>query len=47
MGELTHGLLHLFSSQDPMVKALRNRGLNWVNSLSPLKKALTTRALHS
>jgi ubiquinone biosynthesis UbiH/UbiF/VisC/COQ6 family hydroxylase len=47
MGELTHGLLHLFSSQDPMVKTLRNRGLNWVNSLSPLKKALTTRALHS
>lgn len=47
MGELTNGLLHLFASQDPMVKTLRNRGLNWVNTLSPLKKALTSRALHS
>jgi len=47
MGELTDGLLHLFSSNHPALKVLRNQGLNVVHSLSPLKKALTARALHS
>ncbi len=47
MGELTNGLLHLFSSNHPALKVLRNQGLNVVHSLSPLKKALTARALHS
>lgn len=47
MGELTNGLLHLFASDHPAVKVLRNQGLQMVNRLSPLKKALTARALHS
>ena len=47
MGEMTNGLLHLFASDDPALKFLRNKGLNLVNALSPLKKALTARALHS
>jgi len=45
MGQLTDGLLQLFASQQPLVKELRNRGLSLVNTLSPLKRALTARAV--
>jgi len=40
MGQVTDGLLHLFASQQPLVKELRNRGLTLVNHLSPLKRWL-------
>jgi ubiquinone biosynthesis UbiH/UbiF/VisC/COQ6 family hydroxylase len=46
MGQVTDGLLHLFASQQPAVKELRNRGLSLVNALGPLKRALTARALN-
>jgi len=45
MGELTGGLLHLFASQLPLARELRNRGLTLVNELPPLKRWLTARAL--
>ena len=45
MARLTDGLLHLFASQQPLVKELRNRGLTLVNHLPPLKRLLTSRAL--
>jgi 2-polyprenyl-6-methoxyphenol hydroxylase-like FAD-dependent oxidoreductase len=47
MGELTGGLLHLFASQLPLARELRNRGLTLVNKLPPLKRWLTARALDS
>jgi 2-polyprenyl-6-methoxyphenol hydroxylase-like FAD-dependent oxidoreductase len=47
MGQLTDGLLRLFASEQPVVKELRNRGLGLVNVLPPLKRLLTSRALHS
>jgi 2-polyprenyl-6-methoxyphenol hydroxylase-like FAD-dependent oxidoreductase len=47
MGHVTDGLLHLFASPWPIAKELRNRGLTLVNGLSPLKRLLTARALHS
>ena len=45
MAHLTDGLLHLFASDAPMVKELRNRGLTLANRLPPLKRLLTGRAL--
>jgi 2-polyprenyl-6-methoxyphenol hydroxylase-like FAD-dependent oxidoreductase len=45
MGELTGGLLHLFASELPLARELRNRGLTLVNELPPLKRWLTARAL--
>ena len=45
MAGLTDGLVHLFASRAPLVKELRNRGLNLLNLLSPLKRALTHRAM--
>jgi len=45
MGELTGGLLHLFASNMPLARELRNRGLTLVNQLPPLKRWLTARAL--
>ena len=45
MGQLTDGLLHLFASEQPMLRELRNRGLSLVNGLPPLKRLLTTLAL--
>ena len=45
MAQLTDGLLHLFASQEPMLKELRNRGLTLANHLPPLKRLLTGRAL--
>ena len=47
MGQLTGGLLSLFSQSSPVVRELRNRGLTLVNGLSPLKRWLTERALRS
>ena len=38
MGQLTDGLLHLFASDAPLVRELRNRGLTLVNQLPPLKR---------
>ena len=45
MGELTGGLWRLFSTDQPAVRELRNRGMTLVNHLSPLKRWLTARAL--
>ena len=47
MGQVTDGLMRLFSHQAPAVRELRNRGLTLVNQLSPLKRWLTARALDS
>ena len=47
MGQVTDGLLGLFSHEAPALRELRNRGLSLVNRLSPLKRWLTTRALDS
>ncbi len=45
MARLTDGLLHLFASEQPVVKELRNRGLTLLNHLPPIKRLLTSRAL--
>jgi 2-polyprenyl-6-methoxyphenol hydroxylase-like FAD-dependent oxidoreductase len=45
MAQLTDGLLHLFASQQPLVKELRNHGLTLANRLPPIKRLLTGRAL--
>jgi len=45
MGQVTDGLLNLFSNEAPALRELRNRGLSLVNRLSPLKRWLTARAL--
>ncbi|MCV2420381.1 FAD-dependent monooxygenase [Paucibacter sp. DJ2R-2] len=45
MGELTDGLLRVFASEAVPLRQLRNRGLNALNSVSPLKRWLTARAL--
>ena len=47
MGQVTDGLLRLFSRQEPSLRELRNHGLTLVNHLSPLKRWLTARALNS
>ncbi|HEX3141094.1 MAG TPA: FAD-dependent monooxygenase [Rhizobacter sp.] len=47
MGQLTDGLLRLFSQEQPVLRELRNRGMTLVNHLSPLKRWLTSRALGS
>jgi len=47
MGQLTGGLLQLFSTEAPGLRELRNRGLTLVNRLTPLKRWLATRALDS
>ena len=47
MGQLTGGLLQLFSHQAPAWRELRNRGLTLVNQLSPLKRWLAAQALDS
>jgi 2-polyprenyl-6-methoxyphenol hydroxylase-like FAD-dependent oxidoreductase len=45
MGQVTDGLLRLFSHDTPGVRELRNRGLSLVNRMSPMKRWLTARAL--
>ncbi|MEP7057759.1 MAG: FAD-dependent monooxygenase [Caldimonas sp.] len=47
MGEMTDGLLRLFSHRSPALAELRNRGLTLVNRLTPLKRWLTGQALGS
>jgi len=47
MGQVTDGLLNLFSQQAPVLRELRNRGLGLVDRLPPLKRWLTARALDS
>jgi len=47
MGQLTDGLLQLFSQPAPALRELRNRGLSLVNGLQPLKRWLAARALGS
>jgi ubiquinone biosynthesis UbiH/UbiF/VisC/COQ6 family hydroxylase len=44
---LTDGLWHLFSNSQPAVQELRNRGLNLINHLPPLKRWLAARALRT
>jgi 2-polyprenyl-6-methoxyphenol hydroxylase-like FAD-dependent oxidoreductase len=45
MGLVTDGMLHLFASPTPLVKELRNRGLDLVNRLAPVKQLLAQRAI--
>jgi 2-polyprenyl-6-methoxyphenol hydroxylase-like FAD-dependent oxidoreductase len=47
MGQVTDGLLHLFSSHDANLRSLRNHGMGLLNRLPSLKRWLTTRATHS
>ena len=47
MGQVTGGLLELFSRDAPGLRELRNQGLTLVNRLTPLKRWLTARALDS
>ena len=47
MERVTDGLLQLFSSPQPGVQELRNRGLTLVNRVAPLKRWLAARALGS
>ncbi|MBL8327698.1 MAG: FAD-dependent monooxygenase [Rubrivivax sp.] len=47
MGRLTDGLLELFAHPHPVARELRNRGMSLVNSLPPLKRLLTQRAMRS
>jgi 2-polyprenyl-6-methoxyphenol hydroxylase-like FAD-dependent oxidoreductase len=45
MATATDGLWHLFATQNPGFRELRNRGLTLVNHLTPLKRWLVGRAL--
>lgn len=47
MGQLTDGLLQLFSHPAPAMRELRNRGLTLVNRIPPVKRWLNARATHS
>lgn len=47
MGQMTDGLLQLFSHPAPAARELRNRGLTLVNHLAPVKRWLTARAIQS
>lgn len=45
MAGVTDGLLQLFAHPSPLAKELRNRGLNLLDRLSPVKRWLAARAL--
>jgi 2-polyprenyl-6-methoxyphenol hydroxylase-like FAD-dependent oxidoreductase len=45
MAQLTDGLLHLFAHPHPALRQLRNRGLELVDRLGPIKRRLTAQAL--
>ena len=45
MARVTDTLLHLFAHPNPLLRQLRNRGLDAVDRLGPLKKRLTAQAL--
>ena len=47
VGAVTDGLLTLFAHDAPAVRLLRNRGLDLVNGLTPLKRWLTGHAIRS
>ena len=44
MQATTYGLKHLFNNDDPVLRTLRNTGLNATNRLAPLKKLLMQHA---
>ena len=44
MGQVTDGLLHLFASDKPWLRELRNRGLTLLNHLPPVKRWLGANA---
>ncbi len=46
MGQLTSGLLQLFSSQDATLRTVRNHGMGMLNQLTPIKRWLTHRAIN-
>lgn len=43
---VTYGLKHLFNNDNPLLRSLRNIGLNTTNHLSPVKRRLIQHALH-
>jgi ubiquinone biosynthesis UbiH/UbiF/VisC/COQ6 family hydroxylase len=45
VASLTDGLWHLFAHPNPLVRSLRNRGMNLLNQLPLLKRSLTRRAM--
>ena len=47
MGQVTRGLLDLFAHPASAVRMARNRGLGWIDALSPVKKWLASQALRS
>ncbi|MEO6410627.1 MAG: 2-octaprenyl-3-methyl-6-methoxy-1,4-benzoquinol hydroxylase, partial [Burkholderiaceae bacterium] len=47
MALLTDAIENVYTHPAPLARELRNRGLNLVNSLAPLKRWLTARALNS
>ena len=47
MTGVTDALWHLFSHGSPLAREMRHQGLQWLDRLGPLKKALTARALNS
>lgn len=47
MGQVTGGLLQLFSRPSPALRELRNRGLNLLDHLPSVKRWLGARATHS
>lgn len=46
MQAATYGLKHLFNNQNPLLRTVRNLGLNATNRVAPLKKLLMQHALH-
>ena len=46
MQATTYGLKNLFGNDDPLLRTLRNAGLNTTNHLAPLKKLLMRHALN-
>ncbi|MDH2919097.1 MAG: UbiH/UbiF family hydroxylase [Sideroxydans sp.] len=46
MQTTTYALKHLFNNDNPLLRTLRNSGLNWLNQLTPLKKLLMRHALN-
>jgi 2-polyprenyl-6-methoxyphenol hydroxylase-like FAD-dependent oxidoreductase len=47
MGQLTSGLLQLFSSQNATLRTVRNHGMGMLNQLTPIKRWLTHRAINN
>jgi 2-polyprenyl-6-methoxyphenol hydroxylase-like FAD-dependent oxidoreductase len=47
MAGVTDGLWHLFAQDAPLVREARHQGLQWLDRLGLVKKALAARALNS